>query len=240
MRVSLHTKKEIKVLDFIKGLELGSGGIRGWSGAPAYPEVSGYLIPTLLDYGEREMAVRLADWLVSIQNDDGSFCDMFGQKQSFDTVAVMEGLERIGYYEQALDARRWLVSQVREDGAIRTHPQTMETHLYTMRVSWLIGSHSGKRYWMDQEWPDTREHYAAYALEGLWNMGEEEFVRDKLISRDWASDDLCANAQFAILYHQAGMNYHPLFNLTDAMAGEIINSWTAKWVLDMWKVVDGH
>ena len=247
MRVSLHTDQALKVLEYVKGLELRSGGIRGWKGAPAYPEISGYLIPTLLDYGERELANRLADWLVEIQNDDGSFCDMDGEKRSFDTAAVMEGLRdyyfRVGGKENYLVAKKsldWLVSQVREDGAVRIHPQTMETHLYTMRVSWLIESQIGAQYWMETEWPSTRAHYAAYALEGLWKMGEEDFVKEKLAERDWASDDLCANAQMAILYHQAGFDPSSLVESVDRRSGEIINSWTAKWILDMWKVVDGH
>jgi hypothetical protein len=237
MRVSLRTDKAVATLDYIKGLELESGGIRGWQGSLAYPEVSGYIIPTLLDYGETDLAFRTADWLVAIQNDDGSFSDMYNQKRSFDTAAVMEGLERIGYYEPALKARKWLVGMVREDGAVKITPQTMEIHLYTMRISWLIGSHAGKRYWMETPWPETREHYVAYALEGLWKMKEEQFVIDKLLERDWSSNDLCANAQMAILYYQAGLNYVHLANMVDEYIDELKNSWSAKWILDMWKVI---
>ena len=98
MLLSLRTDQAIKTLDFVKGLELETGGIRGWEGSRAYPEVSGYLIPTLLDYGEQDLATRIADWLVHIQNDDGSFPDMDGQKRSFDTAAVMEGLVQRGYF----------------------------------------------------------------------------------------------------------------------------------------------
>jgi hypothetical protein len=235
--MKIATDEAVKALDFIKGLEMVSGGIRAWKGSQSYPEVTGYLIPTLLDYGEREMAFRLADWLVDVQNDDGSWFDMYGQKRSFDTAAVMEGLERIGYYEPALKARRWLVGLVRDDGAARIVPGSDETHLYTMRISWLIGSHSGKRYWINQEWKDTREHYVAYALEGLWKMGEEKFVTDKLRERDWASDDLCANAQMAILPCQAGLNYVHLVDLVENHIGEMINSWAAKWTMDRWRVV---
>ena len=237
MRVSLLTDKAVSTLEYIKGLEMSNGGIRGWQGAPAYPEISGYLIPTLLDYGEMELAFRLADWLVEIQNEDGSFLDMFGDKRSFDTAAAMEGLERIGYYEPALAARRWLVGMVRNDGSVKTAPGHDVTHLYTMRISALIGSYKGARHWMSEEWSDTRPHYASYALEGLWKMGEEEFVREKLLERDWASDDLCANAQMAILYHQADLNAFHLVELVDRHAGELANSWTAKWILDMWRVI---
>src|SRR5690348_1647459 len=43
-----------------------------------YPEVSGYFIPTLLQWGERDLAFRYARWLVSIQNPDGSWSDPQG------------------------------------------------------------------------------------------------------------------------------------------------------------------
>ena len=233
----MNSEKAASALEYIKGLELETGGIRGWEGSRAYPEVSGYLIPTLLDYGERDLATRIADWLVSIQNDDGSFCDMDGQKRSFDTAAVMEGLVRRGYFEPALKARRWLGDQIRDDGTIKITPETDKTHLYTMRVSALIGSRKGSRYWMSQEWPDTREHYVAYALEGLWKVREFEFVIEQLLISDWESNEQCANAQFAILHHQAGLNYTRFVNLVESHSGELDNSWTAKWMLDMWKVI---
>jgi len=242
LHVSLFTDRAVSTLDYIKGLELASGGIRGWGGSPAYPEVSGYLIPTLLDYGERDLATRIADWLVSIQNHDGSFCDMDGQKRSFDTAAVMEGLVRRGYLEPALKARQWLSDQIRDDGAIKIAPESDDTHLYTMRVSALIGSRAGAKYWMNQEWSEPREHYAAYAFEGLWKMGYKDFVRLKLAVREWLSNDLCANAQFAILAYEAGIDFLPYKyqsykELVDNNLGMLRNSWTAKWILDMWKVI---
>jgi len=250
MRVSLHTEKAIKVLDYIKDLELRNGGIRAWKGGPAYPEVTGYCIPTLLDYGEIELAVRCANYLVKIQNDDGSFYDMHNVKRSFDTAACMEGLNNFlmftitdddKYYWAAQKAGEWLNGLVRDDGAVRTHDKTMDTHLYTMRVSWLLNSEAGAQYWMDTPWEPTREHYVAYALEGLWNLGHEGFVRGKLSERDWNSEDLCANAQFAVLFHHAAIDGNTwdvaLAELVEMFLGEIFNSWTAKWILDMWKVI---
>ena len=50
----------------------------GW--CSSYPEVSGYIIPTLIEYGETkkcadpiERAIKAADWLLSIQMDCGAF-----------------------------------------------------------------------------------------------------------------------------------------------------------------------
>ena len=38
-----------------------------------YPEVTGYFVPTLYDWGEREMARTCIRWLLSIQMPDGAF-----------------------------------------------------------------------------------------------------------------------------------------------------------------------
>src|SRR5579872_5211075 len=58
-----------------------------------YPEVSGYYIPTLLKWGERELALRYARWLVAIQNQDGSWSDAEGKASyTFDTGQILKGL----------------------------------------------------------------------------------------------------------------------------------------------------
>lgn len=54
-------------------------GIRGWSGP--YPETTGYIIPTFLRLAEtrkewrhlRDQAIRMGEWLMSIQHPDGAF-----------------------------------------------------------------------------------------------------------------------------------------------------------------------
>jgi len=70
------------------------GGVRVHSGHEAgYQEVTGYLIPTLLAYGERDLARRAAAWLVNVQRPDGAFCDPdHGQPYVFDTGQALRGL----------------------------------------------------------------------------------------------------------------------------------------------------
>ena len=75
----------------------------GWS-AP-YPETTGYIIGTLLDYHglllEKELmetALSCSRWLLKIQNDDGSFPAGFGGKGKpiiFDTSMALFGLTDI-------------------------------------------------------------------------------------------------------------------------------------------------
>jgi hypothetical protein len=190
----------MKTLDYIKSQEHPNGGLRGWTGSPAYPEVTGYTIPTLLQWGETELANRLADWLVSVQNSDGSFNDMEGKKPyMFDTGAAMEGLLAAGKKAEADKARQWLMSQFWGKEA------------YLIRVAGLLDL---KRDVSDIEIPN-RTHYWAYALEGFYRMGRTEFVRHELellpnglqpYSLDGQGSDTSATAQIGVLRAKLGMD----------------------------------
>ncbi|MDR1125621.1 MAG: glycosyltransferase [Deltaproteobacteria bacterium] len=61
-----------------------------------YPEVTGYYIPTLIQWGEFDLAKQYASWLVSVQNRDGSFSGP-GMPDAFvfDTGQVIRGLAAI-------------------------------------------------------------------------------------------------------------------------------------------------
>ena len=93
----LFTKKRpsppANALNWIRNQELSTGGIRVYTGhSKAYPEVTGYLIPTLLDYGEKELALRLTKWLQVIQKTDGSYAGPDGKIYVFDTGQALRGL----------------------------------------------------------------------------------------------------------------------------------------------------
>lgn len=94
-----HSKYEwfssppFRAVRWIKSHELVTSGIRVHSRhAEAYPEVTGYLVPTLLRYGERELAMRLVRWLLCIQRADGSYASHDGKPYVFDTGQVLRGL----------------------------------------------------------------------------------------------------------------------------------------------------
>lgn len=126
--------------------------IDGWSAS--YPETSGYIIPTLLDYGRRyenqeatERGLKIAKWLASIQFPEGGFQGgMIGQTPrvpvTFNTGQILIGLAAAA----AVDARfsrpmrmaaDWLVVTQDADGCWRSHPtpfaapgeKTYETHV---------------------------------------------------------------------------------------------------------------
>ncbi len=54
-----------RALGWARAQEHPEGGIRIHAGHPmAYPEVTGYFIPSLLAWGEHDFAVRCARWLL--------------------------------------------------------------------------------------------------------------------------------------------------------------------------------
>jgi ubiquinone/menaquinone biosynthesis C-methylase UbiE len=71
-----------------------TGGIRvNAAHSFSYAEVTGYLIPTLLTYGELELVVRLVRWLVCIQRGSGAYADPDrGEPCVFDTGQALRGL----------------------------------------------------------------------------------------------------------------------------------------------------
>ena len=87
----------------------GQGSSHSWSPLfgwqKAYPETTGYLIETLLDYAElkqddslRELSLQCANWLVSTQLPSGAFPGLLaGSKEPsvFNTAMILFGLARV-------------------------------------------------------------------------------------------------------------------------------------------------
>ncbi len=78
---------------WIRRHALGGGGIAVSSQQHvAYPEVTGYFIPTLLGLGERDLARAFSEWLVGVQRPDGSFGGPgMDETFAFDTGQVVRG-----------------------------------------------------------------------------------------------------------------------------------------------------
>jgi hypothetical protein len=111
--------------------------INGW--ATSYPETTGYIVPTFLDYAKRtgrndvrERARRMADWLVRIQLPGGGFQGGKIDAQplvpvTFNTGQILLGLAAAeaafgSYREPMLRAADWLVETQDADGCWRKHP----------------------------------------------------------------------------------------------------------------------
>jgi hypothetical protein len=128
--------------------------LRGW--ASSYPETTGYIIPTFLAYARRtgddlvrERALRMADWLVSIQLDSGAFQGGKIDSQpvvpvTFNTGQILLGLaaaqaETGRYLEPMRRAADWLVQTQDADGCWRKHQSPFAAYgekEYETHVAW--------------------------------------------------------------------------------------------------------
>jgi len=125
----------------------------GW--LPAYPETTGYIIPTFYDwavfsncYNFRERAKHLADWELSIQLDCGAFPALTTNSRKpmvFDTGQVIFGLIRAfieenksKYLEAAQKACYWLVKIQNLSGAWKKYVLNDIVHTYNTRTAWAL------------------------------------------------------------------------------------------------------
>lgn len=121
-----------RALDWINKYTVKDSGIALESNLPdtIYPEVTGYYIPTLIRWGEKDRAKKFADYLLSIQNPDGSWNDPAGAcPYTFDTGQILKGLwefiDKDEKYKTAfLRGCDWILTQQREDGSISTPDYT--------------------------------------------------------------------------------------------------------------------
>lgn len=74
-----------------------NGGVSVFSGSPyEYPEVTGYIVPTMLQYGFRDEALAMVQYLASVANPDGSFTAADSDRvYLFDTAQALRGLNAI-------------------------------------------------------------------------------------------------------------------------------------------------
>ena len=130
--------------------------LHGWSSS--YPETTGYIAPTLFEYARRtgdaalrERALRMTDWLVSIQLASGAF--QGGKIDStpvvpvtFNTGQILLGLaaaevETGRYREPMRRAADWLVQTQDSDGCWRKHQSPFAAHgdkEYETHVAWAL------------------------------------------------------------------------------------------------------
>lgn len=93
-------------------------------GKDKYPEVTGYFIPTLLNWGYREKAASYAKWLCNVQMSNGSWGELKREKSFlFDTGQVIKGLLAIrrilpSVKENIIKACDWIISHVEKDGRL--------------------------------------------------------------------------------------------------------------------------
>lgn len=193
-----------RALDWFRANMVAGQGIIVHTRQPVpYPEVTGYFVPTLFEWGETELARTCLRWLVSIQLPDGAFPAPDGVPYTFDTAQVMRGLcaahERGEPTGDALArAAEWMLTQVAADGRLRTPSTALWgdiandlIHIYAIhplrRAGELLGearyveaARAAQAYYTKQDGlaPFNRlSHFHAYAMEALWELGEHDLAR---------------------------------------------------------------
>ncbi|QFJ54994.1 methyltransferase domain-containing protein [Pseudobutyrivibrio xylanivorans] len=116
-----------KTINWIKNNSIFNQGIRVTSDClVSYPEVTGYYIPTLLRWGYRELAISYANWLISIQKEDGSWYDAYDKNPYiFDTAQILKGLIAIREIIPSVDRNiirgcEWILSCMTNEGRLVT------------------------------------------------------------------------------------------------------------------------
>ena len=116
-----------RALDWLHARHHPDGGLAVSDVDPTpYPEVTGYAIPTLHAWGQHELARELTRWLVTVQNDDGSWSAPGSTTPyTFDTGQILKGLLAGDAREGGLEepVRRgcdWLLTRIRPDGRVDT------------------------------------------------------------------------------------------------------------------------
>ena len=134
------------------GVSLAYSLKNGWR--PSYPETTGYIIPTLLNYshltGEgfwQNQAISMADWLLTVQLSDGAFghpSDL-SQPVVFDTGQILFGFlgafhetNAQKYLDAAAKAAYWLVCGQEPSGSWQKHCYEHQGRAYHARVAWAL------------------------------------------------------------------------------------------------------
>jgi len=125
----------------------------GWR--DSYVETSGYIATTFFTLAERlgdddfrQRAIRIANWLCSVQNPDGSFSNhRFSGEQGivFDTGQDLFGLIRAWretgddrYHNSAIRAGDWLVKVADDRGIWTRNTFNGIPHVYNSRTAWAL------------------------------------------------------------------------------------------------------
>jgi hypothetical protein len=140
------------------GVSAGFDLTTGWRAS--YPETTGYIVPTMLHHAEilgvddsRRRALRMGEWLHSVQRTDGSIgrglwsgendtgkrAEVFNTGQVlFGFVALAERTEDPAMVDAAARAASWLSAQQNPDGSWTAHSLGGVPHTYYTRVAWAL------------------------------------------------------------------------------------------------------
>jgi len=194
-----------KALAWIINNQQSNGGVSVFHGSKyEYPEVTGYIIPTMIQYGYKEQALKMCEYLNSMINEDGSF-NAAGSTTPyyFDTAQALRGLNAIqkitnkyygiqrraaNYLFDALEENDGLFPKSYEDDSIVPEtimlfalPAMLEyAHLTNDDNRIRLVHKSVEKYLAQPEVLSIKSltHFLAYQIDGLIDMGYSENVKD--------------------------------------------------------------
>jgi len=163
-----------------------------------YPEVTGYLVPTLLAYNQVNLAKRYLDFLSWIQQPNGAFVGTDGQEHFFDTAQVLRGFNagyiKWGQYKEQIEkVCDYLLSQMGSNGEVQTQykddkingvilfglPPLMKAAEIFRKKKYAKYANATKDYFQRKPEilnPNLLSHYSAYIVDGFIEMQESDFV----------------------------------------------------------------
>lgn len=178
--------------------------INKWSAS--YPETTGYIIPTLINYGVKynrpdaiEAAIRAADFLLGIQDESGGWQGgRIGENRPvivFNTGQVVRGMisayihtGQKKYLEAAMSASRWLSEIIHPEGFWKTNALMDRARVY-----------------------DTFVDVPLLQLFAI--TGEDQFRKTAVINLDWVvNEKMLANGWFEDCDNTVKRNDKPILH----------------------------
>jgi len=165
----------------------------------SYLEVTGYLIPTIIDSGEYGLAKSYTEFLSYMQRPNGAFAGPDGKEYVFDSGQVLRGLLRAfelwgEFKPYVLKTAEYIVSTIENSGRIPSiygkdipeyvHvyilPALAEASQILNKPEYFEVAKKSLHYYKevpDVINPNYLTHFLAYIIDGFIDMGEVEFVR---------------------------------------------------------------
>lgn len=165
-----------------------------------YLEVTGYLIPTLIDANELILAKRYAEYLCYMQRPNGAFAGPNGKEYVFDSGQALRGLIRASqqwaeFRPYAVKTADYIVSCIERDGRIPSiYPGNISEHVHIFILPALAEASQmfNNKDYLDKAklsisyYKESNQiininmltHFLAYIIDGFIDMGEQNFVND--------------------------------------------------------------
>jgi malonyl-CoA O-methyltransferase len=205
-----------KAISWIKANTIGTGGIAVSDKTQIiYPEVTGYLIPTLLRCGEISLAEQYGAWLLKNMPGQGVFTDYAGESHLFDSMQILRGFNALYVRSQNPELKK-AISKISNQFMSRSNggaicPMSQMERLYvfiyclyplseagailgdpnmTRRAAQLLqGFVSVSDQIYSQE---TFSHFLGYIIGGLYELGAVE-IANKLYEQELFRIDRVCN-----------------------------------------------